>query len=398
MASDPIGGGKSPSDYSEETIEVLSSIEHIRRRPGMYLGSTDQRGLHFLFEEVLLTSVEAWLVGSCKHIVVELLHDGGCRVSDDGPGLPVNTPKGSTKRVVELWLGKSGVPGPVSYYGTRISHSLYGGSGLLIVNALSKRLLLRISQYGALWEQEYHRGVATAPLEPIGEMNKTGTSITFWPDPEIFQTTREFDFDFVANRCRELSFLHPGLEIVLLDQRGVEEAGDLFLSPRGAVDFVQYLNRNEQTIHPIIPLRSEADGEQGQPMVFEGAVQWIRATIESIQAYSNTCHTVMGGTHLAGFHEGVRQTIRKYLSTQGLSPGQLPLLDDVREGLTAVLFVRLAEPQYESQTRILLTNSEVRPFVSRAVRTQMLDHLNSHPDQAEAILERIRDAAAQKKA
>jgi DNA gyrase subunit B len=394
-------------DYGADAIQVLEGLEAVRKRPGMYIGSTSERGLHHLVYEIVDNSVDEALAGYCDTIDVTILSDGGLRVVDNGRGIPVGmhpTEKKSTVEVVLTVLHAGGKFGGGAY---AVSGGLHG-VGSSVVNALSSRLEVEVRQQGHVWRQSYRTGgVPVAPLERAEESDETGTTITFWPDETIFDTV-EFDYDTLRTRFQQMAFLNKGLTIALRDEReesayvedrdGTQETvrpHDVFLYERGLVDYVEYLNkvRKAEVVHEeIIDFESE-DSERH--IALEMAMQWTTTYTENVFTFANTINTHEGGTHEEGFRAALTTLVNRYARAQGLLKEKDDNLsgEDVREGLTAVISVKLSEPQFEGQTKTKLGNTEAKAFVQKVVGDQLGDWFDRNPAQAKAVIRKAIDAA-----
>ncbi|MEZ5061072.1 MAG: ATP-binding protein [Solirubrobacterales bacterium] len=350
-------GGK--SDYGAEDITVLEGLEAVRKRPGMYIGSTGPRGLHHLVYEVVDNSVDEALAGHCDEVVVTIHPDNSVTVDDNGRGIPVGMLKKEKKPAAEVVLtvlhagGKFGDGG-----GYKVSGGLHG-VGVSVVNALSERLELRIEREGHVWTQDYERGKPTGELTKGEASKRTGTHITFLPDSEIFDEL-EYDYATLAERMRETAFLTRGLRIKLIDERG-EGHSEEFFAEGGIVDFVAHLNQTKDPLHKKT-VYFEGESEEGQ---VEIAMQWNTGYQESLFSFANNINTHEGGSHLSGFRSALTRTLNAYAREKGLLKEKDPNLsgDDVREGLTAVISVKLSDPQFEGQTKTKLGNPPIEGFV-----------------------------------
>jgi DNA gyrase subunit B len=357
----------------------------------MYIGSTGLRGLHHLVYEVVDNAVDEAMAGYCDRIKVELLSDGGCRVTDNGRGIPVETVKGEGKSAVEVVLTTLHAGGKFGGKGYQVSGGLHG-VGVSVVNALSEKLIIDVARDGQLWHQEYHRGRRQAALKKVKPMKRTGTTVTFWPDPEIFTEEREFKFDTLMQRLREMAFLNKGLEIQLIDQRLEPEVKEVFRYTGGIVDFVKHLNASRDAVSKRV-VYFEAKGENHE---LEVAMQWTNSYNESVFTFANNINTHEGGMHEEGFRRSLTGVITSYARTKGiLKEKDDPLTgEDVREGLTAIVSVKLREPQFEGQTKTKLGNTEIRSFVLTSMNQRFAEFLEEHPSDARAIC--IKALAAQR--
>lgn len=380
----PVGTG----DYTEESIRVLEGLEAVRRRPAMYIGDVGERGLHHLIYEVVDNSIDEALAGFCRTITVTLHADGGCSVEDDGRGIPVgiHPEKGiSTLELVMCTLHAGGKFDKTAY---KVSGGLHG-VGVSCVNALSEYMRVRVWRDGAVWEQEYSRGTPLTPVQRLAENDRTGTLVYFRPDPEIFKTT-VFRYERVADRLRELAFLNPEVTIRLRDEReGIEE---VFYYPGGLRDFVRFLDEGETPLTPVILLSGRVPGESGSDVYVDIALEYNTGYEERVLSYANNINTAEGGTHLTGFRSGLTRTLNAYAQANNLAKLQL-IGDDFREGLTAVISVKVAEPQFEGQTKTKLGNSEVEGIVRSLVNEQLGRYLEENPAVARRIIEKALLAA-----
>ncbi len=379
--------------YGAQQIQVLEGLEAVRRRPGMYIGSTDEHGLHHLVWEVVDNSVDEAMNGFCTQIEVRIHPDGSLSVDDDGRGIPVDVHPRTGRPAVETVLttlhagGKFGENG-----GYKVSGGLHG-VGVSVVNALSEWLEVQVRLNGQIYRQRYQRGKPTTELEVIGPTDRTGTLVRFKPDPEVFETTA-FDYDTILQRLRNLAFLNAGLELRLIDERSGRN--DTLRYDGGIVEFVRYLNRNKEPLHPtVIYARRELNGTQ-----IEIALQYNTGYLETVIPFANNIHTTEGGTHLAGFRAALTRTLNDAARKLGmLKDGQDNLTgDDVREGLTAVLSVKLREPQFEGQTKTKLGNSEVKGWVDSVAGEAIALFLEEHPQEARRILDKCITAARAREA
>lgn len=403
-------------DYGASSITVLEGLEAVRKRPGMYIGSTGERGLHHLVYEVVDNAVDEALAGYCTHIEVTIQNDGGIRVEDNGRGIPVDIHPSEgipTVQVVMTILHAGGKFGGDSY---AVSGGLHG-VGVSVVNALSTRVETVIKRQGSTWYQSFADGG-----KPVGELRKgeptdeTGTSQTFYPDPEIFETV-EFDFETLRARFQQMAFLNKGLKITLTDERdeatdaGDEITGDdegaaddpkpghrevTYLYERGLYDFVEYLNsakRVEPVHNDVIDFSAE---DTDRKISLEIAMQWTNGYSESVHTYANTINTSEGGTHEEGFRSALTSIVNKYAKDKGLLKDKDDNLtgDDIREGLTAVISIKLGEPQFEGQTKTKLGNTEARTFVQQQLYAKLGDWFDAHPSEARDIIRKSQQAAA----
>jgi len=410
-----LGDQQVQHEYGADDITVLEGLEAVRKRPGMYIGSTGERGLHHLVYEVVDNSVDEALAGYCDHIEVALQADGGVRVSDNGRGIPVDmhpTEKCPTVEVVMTILHAGGKFGSGGY---AVSGGLHG-VGVSVVNALSTRMDTVVKRQGYAWRQSFgNGGHPLTELQRGEETEETGTQQTFYPDPEIFETTT-FSFEILRQRFQQMAFLNKGLRITLTDERPeATDAGDLvtgdvqgtaddpvpgfrqvsFMYENGLRDYVEFINHSKKSevINPDI-IDFESVNEDAS-ISLEIALQWTTAYSESVHTYANTINTTEGGTHEEGFRSALTSLMNKYARDKGILKDKDQNLtgDDIREGLTAVISVKLTEPQFEGQTKTKLGNTEARTFVQQQVYSKLGDWLDAHPMDAKAILVKAQQAA-----
>jgi DNA gyrase subunit B len=351
----------------------------------MYIGSTGIRGLHHLVYEVVDNAVDEAMAGYCDRIVVELLADGGCRVTDNGRGIPVDTVKGTRKPAVEVVLttlhagGKFNEEGSGGY---QVSGGLHG-VGVSVVNALSERLEVEVVRDGKLWRQKYERGKPLAKLKAVKPAKRTGTTVAFWPDPLIFQEEREFKFDTLAQRLREMAFLNKGLEVRLVDQRVEPALEENFKYNGGIVDFVKHLNAAREPVNKrVISFEAKAPKHE-----LEIALQWSNSYNESVFTFANNINTHEGGMHEEGFRRSLTRVITAYARQKGILKEKDDALvgEDCREGLTAIISVRLHDPQFEGQTKTKLGNTEIRSFVETSMNQKLAEFMEEHPSEARQV-------------
>lgn len=380
--------------YDAGDIQVLEGLDPVRKRPGMYIGSTDVRGLHHLVTEVVDNSIDEALAGYCTHIVVEILKDGAIRVTDNGRGIPTGIIEKEGKSAVEVVLTKLHAGGKFGSGGYKISGGLHG-VGVSCVNALSEWLVAEVRQNGKLYRIRFNRGIAERPLAVVGDATDTGTTITFYPDAEIFETL-DFNYETMKTRLRELAYLNKGLSIELTDQRVEPERREVFCYEGGIVSFVEEMNKTKETIFPEVIYFDEkyVDSE------IEVAMQYNDSYSDTILAFANNINTEEGGTHLDGFKASLTKIINDYGTKAGILKGAEKLSgEDVREGLTAVISVKLAEPQFEGQTKTKLGNSSMRQAVAKGVAEGFGTYLEEHPREAKELVlktitaQRAREAA-----
>jgi DNA gyrase subunit B len=391
--------------YDASDITVLEGLDAVRKRPGMYIGSTGERGLHHLVYEVVDNSVDEALAGFCDTIDVTLLPDGGVRVVDNGRGIPVDLHPVEKKPAVEVVLTVLHAGGKFGGSGYAVSGGLHG-VGVSVVNALSRELAVSVRRDGAIWEQSYDRGVPRAPLVQAGATDSAGTTVTFWADEEIFETTR-YDFDILARRFQEMAFLNKGLTLKLRDERrpvtvdevGVDDA-DLdgvrevsYHYSGGIADFVRHLNSTKGPSHPsVIYFESEADDRR---ISAEVALQWNSGFAESVYTFANTINTTEGGTHEEGFRTALTSLVNRYARDWGVIKEKEPNLsgEDIREGLTAIVSVKLREPQFEGQTKTKLGNTEAKTFVQKVTNEFLADWFDKNPAEGKDIARKSQQAS-----
>lgn len=367
--------------YNEGDIQVLEGLEPVRKRPGMYIGSTDERGLHHLITEIVDNSIDEALAGYCSRIEVTLNKDGSCSVLDNGRGIPTGIHKTEGISAVEVVLTKLHAGGKFGGEGYKISGGLHG-VGLSVVNALSTVLTVNIYQNGNHYFQEYRRGVPQDRLNIIGTAVKTGTLVTFTPDPEIFETV-DFNYETLKNRFREIAFLNKGLIISIADNRSEEPKKEEFLFEGGIIQYVEYLNATKNKLFPT-PIYIKNISSTNE---VEVALQYTDSFTSQVHAYANNINTQEGGTHLVGFKNAIRKTINEYGKSNNLLKGEEKLSgDDVEEGLTAIISVKLTDPQFEGQTKTKLGNSEMRGIVEKAVSEGLGDFLEENPNHARELI------------
>ncbi|MBZ4320062.1 DNA topoisomerase (ATP-hydrolyzing) subunit B [Streptomyces huiliensis] len=389
------GGGAS---YDASAITVLEGLDAVRKRPGMYIGSTGERGLHHLVQEVVDNSVDEALAGHADTIDVTILSDGGVRVVDNGRGIPVGIVPSEGKPAVEVVLTVLHAGGKFGGGGYAVSGGLHG-VGVSVVNALSTRVAVEVKTDGFRWTQDYKLGVPTAPLQKNEATEETGTSVTFWADGDIFETT-DYSFETLSRRFQEMAFLNKGLTISLTDERPdhVDEEGKplavRYHYEGGISDFVRYLNsRKGELIHPtVIALEAE---DKERMLSVDIAMQWNSQYTEGVYSFANIIHTHEGGTHEEGFRAALTSLINKYARDKKLLREKDDNLtgDDIREGLTAIISVKLSEPQFEGQTKTKLGNTEAKTFVQKAVYEHLTDWLDRNPIEAADIIRKSIQAA-----
>ncbi len=388
--------------YDETQIQVLEGLEAVRYRPGMYIGSTDERGLHHLVYEIVDNAVDEALAGYCTHIEITLHKDGSVTVQDNGRGFPVGIHPKMGRPAVEVCLTVLHAGGKFDGEGYKVSGGLHG-VGASVVNALSSHLMVEVRQNGHVYRQEYERGKILYDLKIVGEASDTGTTITFLPDvrtgetpePGIFETG-EFNFETLSTRFREMAFLNKGLRITLTDERGEESVTKSYCYEGGVISFVEYLNRHKTALfNPPIYIESEQSNSS-----VEVALQWNDGYYESVSSFANNILTPEGGTHLAGFRAALTRVVNDYARKSGqLKASEQNLTgDDIREGLTAIISVKLTEPQFEGQTKSKLGNSEVRPLVDNVVGNALSAFFEEHPSEAKLVMDKCLQAARAREA
>ncbi|MEO6309683.1 MAG: DNA topoisomerase (ATP-hydrolyzing) subunit B [Leifsonia sp.] len=386
-------------EYGADEIQVLEGLEAVRKRPGMYIGSTGPRGLHHLVYEIVDNSVDEALAGYCDTIDIRIQADGSVRVADNGRGIPVDIHKSEGRSTVEVVLTVLHAGGKFGGGGYAVSGGLHG-VGSSVVNALSSRLEVEVRRQGHVWRQSFTHGVPNAPLEKGEESSETGTTITFWPSADTFETV-DFDYETLRARFQQMAFLNKGLRLTLTDER-VEELdvegkplSNSFMYEQGLVDYVEYLNRarkSDLVNEEIISFEME---DTERKIALEVAMQWTTAYTESVHTYANTINTHEGGTHEEGFRAALTTLVNKYAREKGILKEKDDNLsgDDVREGLTAVVSIKLAEPQFEGQTKTKLGNTEAKAFVQRVAGDQLADWFGRNPVAAKEIIRKALQAA-----
>ena len=388
--------------YDESQIQVLEGLEAVRRRPGMYIGSTDERGLHHLVYEIVDNAIDEALAGFCDTILVSLHKDGSVTVQDNGRGFPVGIHPKMGRPAVEVCMTILHAGGKFGGEGYKVSGGLHG-VGASVVNALSKKLKVNVYQSGKVYQQEYERGKILYDLKVVGSTERTGTTITFWPDvktgetpePGIFETG-DFSFDTLKTRFREMAFLNKGIRITLVDERVDPVVEKSYHYEGGIVSFVEYLNKNKE---PLFKEPIYIEGFKNGSTV-EVALQWNDGFNESVFSFCNNIHTPEGGTHLTGFRSALTRVINDYGRKSGALKATDANLtsDDVREGLAAIVSVKIVEPQFEGQTKTKLGNSEIRPLVDSLVSDKLATYFEETPSAARAVLDKCLSAARAREA
>ena len=376
------------NQYSADSIQALEGMEHVRKRPSMYIGDVGVRGLHHLVYEVVDNSIDEALAGHCDEITVIINADQSLTVEDNGRGIPVGIHKKEGVSALEVVMTKIGAGGKFDKDSYKVSGGLHG-VGVSCVNALSEHLHATVYRDGEIWEQEYERGKALYAVKNTGKTDKTGTLVTFRPDTTIFTQTIEFNYDTLAGRLRELAYLNKGISVRLIDLRGKDpnEEGELFHSKEGLREFIRFLDENRE---PLISDVIAMEGSKNNIPV-EVAMVYNTSFNENLHSYVNNINTHEGGTHLSGFRRGLTSTLKKYADTSGmLDKLKFEISgDDFREGLTAIVSVKVAEPQFEGQTKTKLGNREVTSAVSQSVSEMLENYLEEHPNDAKIIVEKV---------
>jgi DNA gyrase subunit B len=415
-------------EYDASAIQVLEGLEAVRKRPGMYIGSTGERGLHHLIWEIVDNAVDEALAGHCDRIVLTLLSDGGIRVEDNGRGIPTDTAPGQEMAALTMALTLLHAGGKFGGGGYKVSGGLHG-VGVSVVNALSTHLVAEVRNRGHLWRQSFSLGVPDGPLEEVREMEageRTGTTITYWPSSDIFETTHH-NLETITTRIREYAFLNKGLEIVVRDERpaadeivdaveddtigaAVDQAGSdaiqrgeggglvqVFKYDRGLIDYVEHLNRRKDKANPtVISFEAEAPAGEQQHMALEVAMQWNTTFTESVHTFANNINTHEGGTHEEGFRAALTTLVNHWGEEWGLIKKREDRVsgDDIREGLTAIVSIKLTDPQFEGQTKTKLGNTEAKGFTQRIVNDQLGAWMEQNPAEGRDIVRKSQAAAS----
>ncbi|MBM3709755.1 MAG: DNA topoisomerase (ATP-hydrolyzing) subunit B [Actinobacteria bacterium] len=379
----------SKTGYDAKDIKVLEGLEAVRKRPSMYIGSTGMRGLHHLVYEVVDNSIDETMAGFCDNVLIVLNNDGSVTVVDNGRGIPVKKVEKYNRSAVEIVLTKLHSGGKFDGEGYKVSGGLHG-VGLSVVNALSEKLLVEVRRDGNIFRQEYKRGNPVTDLIKGEKTDTHGTIVTFYPDKEIFEDI-DYKYEILAARMREMAFLNKGLKITLVDQREKPEKKEIFLYNGGIVDFIKYLSEKKEVVHknPIYIQNQEQNHE------VEIAMQYTLGYSESIFSFANNINTTEGGTHLVGFKAAITRTINDYARNIGMLKEKDENLigEDIREGLTAIISVKLKDPQFEGQTKTKLGNSEMKGFVESTVNSKLSEFLEENPAIAKAIVGKCIDAS-----
>lgn len=377
--------------YSEDDIDILEGLEAVRKRPAMYIGGTGTQGLHHLVYELVDNAVDEALEGFCSQIQLKLHEDGSVSIEDNGRGIPVGFHQKGNKSALEVVLTTLHAGGKFSNKTYRVSGGLHG-VGLSVVNALSERLIVHVFREGKAFVQEYAKGKPLSGVLEEGETHKTGTLIRFWPDPTIFEDT-SFSFETLTQRLKELAFLNKGLELSIEEEASGKR--QTFRFEGGIANFVQYLNENKHPLHPVMTIQKGQEALQ-----LEAALQYNDGYKELVLTFVNNIRTLEGGSHLAGFRTAMTRGLLAYMKRVGMEKEIKEGLEgeDIREGLTAVVAIKLPDPQFEGQTKTKLGNSYVRPFVDNAVYEALLAYLEEHPQEAKKIVDKILKAAKAREA
>ncbi len=386
--SNPSKTEEAAKQYGAESIQVLQGLEPVRKRPGMFIGSTDIRGLHHIVWEVVDNSVDEALAGFCSKIIITVHPDGRITIEDNGRGIPVGMHPKYNKSALEMALTMLHAGGKFEKGAYKVSGGLHG-VGVSVTNALSEFLVARIKREGKLWVQEYKRGTPTGPVKEVGAATGTGTSITFKPDAEIFEKT-EFESDILISRIRELAFLNKGVEFVFTDERTSKT--DIFKYAGGIKEFVEFLNKSKNKLHPVIYFEKEKDD-----IVVEISLQFNDSYTETVFTFANNINTHEGGSHLSGFKTALTRALKSYADKHSLADTELTS-EDFREGLTAVISIKISNPQFEGQTKTKLGNSEVKGIVDSVVYDGLSTFLEENPSHAKLIILKCVEAARAREA
>ena len=377
-------------NYSADSIQALEGMEHVRMRPSMYIGDIGTRGLHHLVYEVVDNSIDEALAGHCNEITVIINEDNSITTHDNGRGIPVGIHKKEGVSALEVVMTKIGAGGKFDKDSYKVSGGLHG-VGVSCVNALSETLTATVYRDGKIWEQQYERGKSLSPVKQTGTTDKKGTVITFRPDPQIFTQTLEYNYETLSLRMRELAYLNKGIKIIIEDRRQKNEKGEFvsetFLSKEGLVEFIRFLDETrEAIIGDVISMEGEKNG-----IPVEVAMIYNTSFSENLHSYVNNINTHEGGTHLSGFRRGLTTTLKKYADSSGLIDKLKFEIagDDFREGLTAIISVKVGEPQFEGQTKTKLGNREVSSAVSQSVSEMLENYLEENPNDAKTIVQKV---------
>ena len=377
-------------NYSADSIQALEGMEHVRMRPSMYIGDVGTRGLHHLVYEVVDNSIDEALAGHCDEISVIINEDNSITTHDNGRGIPVDLHKKEGVSALQVVMTKIGAGGKFDKDSYKVSGGLHG-VGVSCVNALSESLTATVYRDGKIWEQQYERGKALEPVKEIGSTDKKGTVVTFKPDPQIFTQTLEYSYDTLSLRMRELAYLNKGIKISIEDRRNKDDNGEFvsetFISKEGLKEFIRFLDETrEAIIGDVISMEGEKNG-----IPVEVAMIYNTSFSENLHSYVNNINTHEGGTHLSGFRRGLTTTLKKYADSSGLLDKLKYEIagDDFREGLTAIISVKVAEPQFEGQTKTKLGNREVTSAVSQSVSEMLENYLEENPNDAKTIVQKV---------
>ena len=393
MAENTTSGVPADNQYDSSEIQVLEGLEPVRKRPGMYIGSTDERGLHHLIVEIVDNSVDEALAGYCDTINVEITREGAVSVTDNGRGIPIDIHPKEGVSAVEVVLTKLHAGGKFGGGGYKVSGGLHG-VGLSCVNALSEWLEVEVCKNGKMYRQLYKRGVPQYPLKEVGDTDKQGTKVTFYPDSQIFETL-DFSYETVRSRLREVAYLNKGIKIHLNDNRPEREREDTFCYEGGILDYVDYLNRDKNVLFPQALYIEKQYGDS----TIEIAMQYNDGYNETVYSYANNINTEEGGTHLDGFKNTLTKVINDYAKEHKILKDEERVSgDDVREGLVAIISVKLIDPQFEGQTKTKLGNSEMRGLVSKALVDGLVTYFEENPATAKSVIEKAVSASRAREA
>lgn len=393
MAENTTSGVPADNQYDSSEIQVLEGLEPVRKRPGMYIGSTDERGLHHLIVEIVDNSVDEALAGYCDTINVEITREGAVSVTDNGRGIPIDIHPKEGVSAVEVVLTKLHAGGKFGGGGYKVSGGLHG-VGLSCVNALSEWLEVEVCKNGKMYRQLYKRGVPQYPLKEVGDTDKQGTKVTFYPDSQIFETL-DFSYETVRSRLREVAYLNKGIKIHLKDNRPEREREDTFCYEGGILDYVDYLNRDKNVLFPQALYIEKQYGDS----TIEIAMQYNDGYNETVYSYANNINTEEGGTHLDGFKNTLTKVINDYAKEHKILKDEERVSgDDVREGLVAIISVKLVDPQFEGQTKTKLGNSEMRGLVSKALVDGLGTYFEENPATAKSVIEKAVSASRAREA
>ncbi len=393
MAENTTSEVPASNQYDSSEIQVLEGLEPVRKRPGMYIGSTDERGLHHLIVEIVDNSVDEALAGYCDTIDVEITREGAVAVTDNGRGIPIDIHPKEGVSAVEVVLTKLHAGGKFGGGGYKVSGGLHG-VGLSCVNALSEWLEVEVCKNGKMYRQLYKRGVPQYPLKEVGDTDRQGTKVTFYPDSQIFETL-DFSYDTIRNRLREVAYLNKGIKIHLRDYRPEREREDTFCYEGGILDYVDYLNRDKNVLFPKALYIDEQYGDS----TIEIAMQYNDGYAETVYSYANNINTEEGGTHLEGFKNTLTKVINDYAKEHKILKDEERVSgDDVREGLVAIISVKLTEPQFEGQTKTKLGNSEMRGLVAKALSEDLGTYFEENPAVAKSVIEKAVSASRAREA